>query len=66
MADQAAENVDALQTPQPGDGKSLLAANLAAALGQIGLRVILVDGKLHHHPPHALRPASGAGAERCW
>ena len=43
-----------LSSAEPGAGKSLLAANLAAALAQTGLRVILVDGDLHHPRLHTL------------
>jgi non-specific protein-tyrosine kinase len=37
-----------------GDGKSLVAANLALAYAQAGQRVILIDGNLHHPRQHIL------------
>jgi capsular exopolysaccharide synthesis family protein len=38
----------------PGEGKSLVAANLALAYAQAGQRVILIDGNLHHPRQHVL------------
>ena len=39
-------------SPGPGEGKSMTAANLAAALAQGGRRVIMVDGDLHRPRQH--------------
>jgi succinoglycan biosynthesis transport protein ExoP len=39
-------NVIVLTSPDPGEGKTTVATNLAIALAQIGRRVILVDGDL--------------------
>ncbi|MBV9769502.1 MAG: polysaccharide biosynthesis tyrosine autokinase [Bryobacterales bacterium] len=39
-------NVIVLTSPDPGEGKTTVATNLAIALSQIGRRVILVDGDL--------------------
>jgi capsular exopolysaccharide synthesis family protein len=41
-----------ITSPGPGEGKSMSAANLAAALAQGGRRVILVDGDLHRPRQH--------------
>jgi len=39
---------------QPSEGKSITAANLAIAMSQIGLRVILIDANLHRPVLHTL------------
>lgn len=41
-------------SPQPGDGKSIVAANLAVALAQGGRRVLLVDADLRRPMLHTL------------
>jgi non-specific protein-tyrosine kinase len=41
-------------SPDPGDGKSLVAANLATAMARAGLRVVLVDADLRRPRQHEL------------
>lgn len=41
-----------ITSPRAGDGKSLIAANLAVVLAQSGLRVLLVDGDLRRSVQH--------------
>ena len=43
-----------LTSPEPGAGKSTVAANLAIALGQIGVKTILVDGDLRRPRVHQI------------
>jgi capsular exopolysaccharide synthesis family protein len=41
-------------SPRPGEGKSSVAANLAAVVAQVGRRVVLVDGDLRRPQVHRL------------
>ncbi|MFG0333021.1 MAG: CpsD/CapB family tyrosine-protein kinase, partial [Maioricimonas sp. JB049] len=43
-----------ISSPEPGDGKSTTAANLAVAMAQSGKRVLLVDGDLRRPTLHRL------------
>lgn len=43
-----------ISSPEPGDGKSVSAANLALALAQSGKRVLLIDADLRRPTVHAL------------
>ncbi len=43
-----------ISSPTPGDGKSEIAANLAIAMGQAGMQVILVDGDLRRPSQHRI------------
>lgn len=43
-----------LTSPEPGDGKSTVLANLGMALAQAGRRVIIVDADLHRPTQHQL------------
>ncbi len=55
----------AVLSPHAGDGKSVVAANLAIAFSQLGLRTLLVDANLRQPRLHTLfgiaRPAGLAG-----
>jgi polysaccharide biosynthesis transport protein len=56
---QLATNADGARTlvltsSAPGEGKSLVAVNLAIACAQAGQRVLLIDGNLHHPRQHTL------------
>jgi capsular exopolysaccharide synthesis family protein len=41
-------------SPSPGEGKSIIAANLAVAMARAGLRVAAVDANAHHARLHQL------------
>jgi protein-tyrosine kinase len=47
-------NVMALMSPQSGEGRSQLSAELAIAFSQLGRRTLLVDGDLRNPRQHAL------------
>jgi protein-tyrosine kinase len=47
-------HVIALLSPCPGEGRSLLAADMAIAFGQAGLRTLLVDADLRRPQQHML------------
>lgn len=44
----------AVLSPQDGDGRSTLAANLAVSFAELGLRTLLVDADLRHPSQHGL------------
>jgi protein-tyrosine kinase len=52
----------AVLSPQDGDGRSTLAANLAVSFAELGLRTLLVDADLRRPSQHTLfRSAVGGG-----
>lgn len=52
----------AVLSPQDGDGRSTLAANLAVSFAELGLRTLLVDADLRRPSQHTLfRSAVGSG-----
>jgi len=54
-------NALAIMSPGPGEGRSLLAAELAIAFAQLGRRTLLVDADLRRPGQHSL-----FGAENTW
>jgi len=54
-------NALAILSPGPGEGRSLLAAELAIAFAQLGRRTLLVDADLRHPGLHNM-----FGAENTW
>lgn len=46
--------VTVLTSPEPGDGKTTVAANLAVSLAQMGRRVVLIEGDLRQPKLHTL------------
>jgi protein-tyrosine kinase len=51
---ESARKVIAVTSPERGDGRSWLAANLATVFAQIGERTLLLDADLRHPRQHAL------------
>jgi receptor protein-tyrosine kinase len=50
----ARRRVLAIASPDRGEGRSWLAANLAVAFAQVGLRTLLIDADLRHSQQHRL------------
>ena len=58
LADHQAKVLQ-ITSPEPGDGKTTLAANLAAAMAQAGKRVLIIDGDLRRPTLHLLTRVPG-------
>jgi receptor protein-tyrosine kinase len=54
VAQERSFTVVLVTSPRPGEGKSTVAANLAAVVAQSGRRVVLVDGDLRRPQAHRL------------
>jgi capsular exopolysaccharide synthesis family protein len=54
VAQERSFKVVLVTSPRPGEGKSTVAANLAAVVAQSGRRVVLVDGDLRRPQAHRL------------
>lgn len=50
----AGRRVLAITSPERGDGRSYMAANLAVVFSQLGLRTLLIDGDLRHPRQHLI------------
>jgi capsular exopolysaccharide synthesis family protein len=51
-----------ITSPQPGDGKTTLASNLAIAMAQAGNRILLLDADFRRPTQHKIFESAGAGA----
>jgi chain length determinant protein tyrosine kinase EpsG len=51
---QSTRRVFAVTSPDRGDGRSWLAANLAATFAQVGVRTLLIDADMRHPRQHQM------------
>ena len=51
---QAGHNTLVIASPESGEGRSYLAANLAVVFSQLGARTLLIDADLRHPRQHAI------------